>query len=71
MRRFVNSPAYVRVRAVTGLLLVAMGVTIVVRTLLTVGPDVRASVPIIAGAIFFAAGALRLRDYMRLRKNNA
>lgn len=70
MRRFVNSPGYVRLRAVTGLLLVGIGVTIVVRTLQTVGPDARASVPIIAGAIFFAAGALRLRDYVRMRKNS-
>ena len=67
MNRFVRSPAYVKVRAVTGTIFFALGALIVVRTVATIGLGLPALVPLVMGAALMGLGALRVRDFLRLR----
>lgn len=66
-----RSPAYVRMRGITGALLIVAGATIAVRSIGVMGADARAIVPVVMGALFVAAGFLRVRDYLRLRSGDA
>jgi hypothetical protein len=67
VNRFVHSPAYVKVRAVTGALFFLLGGAIVVRTAATIGIGLPALTPLIMGGALMGLGALRLRDFLRVR----
>jgi hypothetical protein len=71
VNRFVRSAGYVRVRALTGTVFFLMGVAIVVRTAMTVGIGLSSFAPLLMGAALMGLGALRWRDYLRLRKGPA
>jgi uncharacterized integral membrane protein len=67
VRRFTQSPSYLRVRAFTGALFVAFGLAIIVRTLVVVHVDMRAVPALVMGLALVALGGLRVRDYVRWR----
>jgi hypothetical protein len=71
MKRFTQSASYARLRAVTGVLFIALGLAIVVRTVAILGFDLRGIGPLVMGAALVALGAFRLRDYAAVRRNGS
>jgi hypothetical protein len=68
----VRSRAYVRARVVTGCLFIGFGLTILVRSVLVAGWDVRALIaPLVLGAALVALGVLRIRDFLSLRRTQS
>jgi hypothetical protein len=67
MRRFARSDAYRRVRLVTGAAFIALGGTIVARTLAVSGLSGPALPGCALGAAMLALGAFRFRDYFASR----
>jgi hypothetical protein len=71
VRAFVRSPVYVKLRAITGTVFMLFGVAIIVRTALAIGLVSAALVPYVMGVALVGLGALRWRDYLRLRSGSA
>ncbi len=67
MKRLTRSAAYVRIKLVFGLAFAAFGVVIVVQGIAKAGATWSALVPVIFGGALIGLGALRVRDYLRLR----
>jgi len=67
VNRFVRSPGYVKVRAFSGGLFIVLGAVILVRTVLIIGIGLAAIAPLVMGIALVGLGALRWRDYLRLR----
>ncbi len=65
-----GSPTFVRYRGVLGVLFIAFGTTIVVRTYLQVGPSWQLLSPLVLGLAFVLLGILRVRDALAVGRRN-
>ena len=67
MKRLTRSATYVRIKLLFGLAFACFGVVIIVQGVSKAGPTSAAIVPILFGAALIGLGALRVRDFLRLR----
>jgi len=63
VRQIVRSRAYARARAVSGTLFIVLGAAILIRTVVSLGVELREVPALVLGCALVGLGALRLRDY--------
>jgi hypothetical protein len=70
VKRFVSSGAYVRTRAITGIIFAVCGLALLINAGTAVAANGWRIVPVVVmGLALVALGGLRVRDYLRWRKS--
>jgi hypothetical protein len=72
MRRFMQSPNYIRVRAALGILYVLLGTVVLIRTCIPLSQLNFAKIPALAlGIALVGLGILRVREFLLQRNSSS